>query len=73
MESGMKFLKIEIRRFDETRTKVVAIPIPNPSFIELPVASTGHKPIRRIRTGFSLSKPFVNIFKLFIFPEFAQV
>src|SRR3972149_6501065 len=66
MESGIKFLKIDIRRFDDIRTNVVATPIPKPSFIELPVARTGHKPIRRIRTGFSLSKPFVNIFQLFM-------
>jgi hypothetical protein len=41
---------------------VVEIPIPNPLITEVLVASDAHIPRVRTNTGFSLIKPFVNVF-----------
>ncbi len=48
---GMKFLISETSRFEKTRTKVDAAPIPIAFSTEVDTARVGHSPSRRTKTG----------------------
>ncbi len=63
----MKSFTYEITKFDIINTKVVAKPIPIPLIAEVVVPNVGHIPNSNTKVGFSLKKPFVIIFNLFIY------
>ena len=65
IESGINFLKRLIMISLITRTKVIAQPIPKPFAKEVVTANEEHNPIIITRSGFSLIKPFVKMFKYF--------
>ena len=58
--SGIKPASNEITTLEHVRTKVVAIPIPNPFNIDVVVARVGQHPKVSTNMGFSLKKPFVK-------------
>ncbi len=57
---GMKFLRAEMTTLEQTRTKVVAKPIPIPLMAVVVTARVGHMPKTKRNMGFSLQKPLVN-------------
>jgi hypothetical protein len=59
-------LSNDITKFEQTSTNIVAAPIPKPLIAEVVVANVGHIPKSSTSTGFSLSIPFDNIFKLLL-------
>jgi tetrahydromethanopterin S-methyltransferase subunit E len=59
--AGIKFLTSEITKLAIISTKVVANPIPSPLIALVVVASAGHIPKSRTKTGFSLTNPFEKL------------
>ena len=57
---GMKFLNNDIKRLENSKTKVVASPIPIPFATLVVTARVGHMPSNRMSAGFSLSNPLVK-------------
>ncbi len=58
--SGVMFLISEIITFEQTNTKVAAIPMPMALFTEVDVARVGHMPKTITKIGFSLMRPLVS-------------
>ena len=59
---GTKLRISEMTRLEHTRTNVVASPMPMPFCTEVVTASVGHMPSTRRKVGFSVIRPFRNIF-----------
>jgi hypothetical protein len=52
-----------MKRFENTRTKVVAAPIPIPFIAAVVMARVGQVPRTITKVGFSLIRPLVKYFK----------
>ena len=62
----MTFFSAEMMMLDINSTKVVAAPIPRALPTEVVTANVGQQPNTKIKVGFSLKKPLVNIFNLLL-------
>lgn len=62
MESGISFLNKLMMISLITKTKVIAVPIPNPLNTLTVTASDEHNPMVKTKRGFSRTMPLVNVF-----------
>ena len=65
--SGVRLLIRDIARFEHISTNIVARPIDMPLTADVVVANVGHMPRSNTNVGFSLTIPFINILKQFIY------
>lgn len=73
--SGMIFRRAEMTTLEPTSTKVRAAPMPRLPRTVTDTASTEQQPSTSFKTGFSLNRPFTNIFQRFFiryFPSFCS-
>ena len=65
MACGISFLKMLITISLIKRTKVILIPIPKPLKTLVVTPKDEQSPMLRTKRGFSIRRPFVNVFNLF--------
>src|SRR5690554_6456855 len=71
--SGIKSFTSATTMLAMINTKVVASPIPKPFMAEEVTPRAGHIPSKRVKTAFSLKKPFEKFFHWFISRYFVSL